>query len=342
MRIRHLYRKAAIYGVILAVSILLIAWLRYTGVEWETIAISFAAIILSVTVACLLFNRLELWLLRAEVVDKVSDPRLFHIVEGLCKNNGLRAPHLAVIDDTISDVFVGGATRNDSYIFVTSGLLTAFNDEELKTILAHELEFIDEMGSFIYNIVTMAFSLPLKASRSAVSGRPRGSLVLKDSVARDEYGSHMVIAKANVSDVPAAVRLLIAHGMYEYVYIHDLVGLARERSPLFLIAYYDGNLAGFVTGEIDHGPFRRRAHITKIISDGSYRRKGIGSHLLQAFIDMAKRSGYWDCHIEVRMNNRNAISLYEKFDFTIEDTIPKYYPDGTDCLIMLKILAKKG
>jgi ribosomal protein S18 acetylase RimI-like enzyme len=128
--------------------------------------------------------------------------------------------------------------------------------------------------------------------------------------------------------------------MYSYIYLHDLARLARQRSPLFLAAHYGQKPAGFIIGEAGHGSTGRAIHILKIVIDEKYRHKGIGSRLMQVFMDMAKESGFQACNIDVRMSNRNAISLYEKLEFQAKDVLPGFYPGGESCIKMEKCLAR--
>jgi ribosomal protein S18 acetylase RimI-like enzyme len=242
-------------------------------------------------------------------------------------------PGLAVINDPAADAFVSGKARDHAIIFITSGSLNEFNDAELEAILAHEIESIDEMGSFIYGLVMLAFSALPMAYRMAVS-----SLLFWNARPGSENGATRIV-KAGTSDVPAAVRLLIAHGMYNYVYLHRLARLAKERSPLFLAAYHDGKPVGFILGEVDD-PFRRTVHICKFIVDGRYRRKGIGGSLLHALIDTIESSGFRDCLLEVRADNQNAISLYEKMEFKPLARIPEFYPGGIDGIRLARAIVK--
>jgi ribosomal-protein-alanine N-acetyltransferase len=76
------------------------------------------------------------------------------------------------------------------------------------------------------------------------------------------------------------------------------------------------------------------------VIDEKYRHKGIGSRLMQVFMDMAKESGFQACNIDVRMSNRNAISLYEKLEFQAKDVLPGFYPGGESCIKMEKCLAR--
>jgi ribosomal protein S18 acetylase RimI-like enzyme len=330
LRIRHLYRKAIIYGTLLTACIFIVIRLGLSGVAWGDIALLSGIIVIAVAAAYLAFEPAALWLSRAKVADKAGVPRIYGILENLGKSKGVTMPRVAVINDHMADAFVSGATRGRAIIFITSGALDEFDDNELEAILAHELESIDEMGLLIYNLAMMAFSALLIAYRMAWN-----SLLFRNA----GFSGGMAVAKADLSDVPAAARLLIAHGMYNYVYLHRLARLAKERSPLFLAAYHDGKPVGFILGEVDD-PFRRTVHICKFIVDERYRRKGIGGRLLRAFIDTIKSSGIRDCHLEVRVDNRSAISLYEKMEFKPRSSIPGFYPGGIDGVKLTRAIVK--
>lgn len=72
-----------------------------------------------------------------------------------------------------------------------------------------------------------------------------------------------------------------------------------------------------------------------------YRGKGIGSKLLKAVMDHAKKFGLEKVELHVYTSNEPAIALYKKFGFEQEGLIKKYRKlDGKyfDCLTMGKFL----
>lgn len=62
------------------------------------------------------------------------------------------------------------------------------------------------------------------------------------------------------------------------------------------------------------------------------RGKGVGKALMQRVCDDFAR-----LRLEVRKDNQNAISLYEKFSFKTQKIIKNYYPDSCDALEMVKV-----
>lgn len=70
----------------------------------------------------------------------------------------------------------------------------------------------------------------------------------------------------------------------------------------------------------------------------SDRRQGIGNSLVSEFITKADEVSVGRIHLEVRVTNENAISLYEKFGFAKMGLRKKYYADGEDALRMIRRL----
>ena len=65
-----------------------------------------------------------------------------------------------------------------------------------------------------------------------------------------------------------------------------------------------------------------------------YRRQGVAAALLTA---CESRLGVSKIRLSVRLGNKNAIQLYEKYGYQRVDIWPNYYQDGTDALIFEKL-----
>jgi len=64
--------------------------------------------------------------------------------------------------------------------------------------------------------------------------------------------------------------------------------------------------------------------------------RGVGSTLLQRAIDVLGEKEAGSVKLEVRATNDGAISLYREFDFHHRRTIPNYYGNGGDALVMVR------
>lgn len=77
------------------------------------------------------------------------------------------------------------------------------------------------------------------------------------------------------------------------------------------------------------------AHITNIAVDKDYRRRGYGEALLKYILDDCYKEMIKYLTLEVRVSNKAAIGLYEKYGFTSFGIRKKYYQDNNeDAMIM--------
>ncbi len=81
-----------------------------------------------------------------------------------------------------------------------------------------------------------------------------------------------------------------------------------------------------------------KLHIVNIAVHPDYRKKGVGSKLMQFAIDLAKKLHKKEVYLEVRESNMIAQKMYKKFGFYISGRIEKYYTNGEDGLIMRKAI----
>jgi ribosomal protein S18 acetylase RimI-like enzyme len=119
--------------------------------------------------------------------------------------------------------------------------------------------------------------------------------------------------------------------------IWDLLGVLTLPNVVRLKAVVDECMVGFIAGDI-----RPREDLAWIATVGvvpEYRRRGIGTALLQA-CEAALTVGR--VRLSVRVSNRAAIALYERFNYQRVGRWADYYQDGEDALVMEKILAPGG
>jgi len=112
------------------------------------------------------------------------------------------------------------------------------------------------------------------------------------------------------------------------------------RSPEFvtLVAVYDGEPVGFVTGSFERLGGRNTGHIYSIDVKTEHRRRGIGSALINSIECVLTEKGAETCHLEVRSDNVAAIKLYMKHDYKSIGTLRDYYGFGGDGIRLEKTL----
>jgi ribosomal-protein-alanine N-acetyltransferase len=167
------------------------------------------------------------------------------------------------------------------------------------------------------------------------------------------------LAKTNESKMECVIRpvlpseLIVVKGINETVlpenyptfFYYDVY---RNWGDVFLVAICDGRIVGYIMNRIEtkidrNGLFSwktyKAGHVISIAVLPEYQNKGIGSALLTKAIELMKKNySIKKVYLEVRVSNKNAIRLYNKFEFEIKNTIPHYYRDGEDAYLMEKDL----
>jgi [ribosomal protein S18]-alanine N-acetyltransferase len=106
--------------------------------------------------------------------------------------------------------------------------------------------------------------------------------------------------------------------------------LAQPDTRRYLVAESASGIVGYA-GLMCIEPI---ADVQTIAVVPDYEGRGIGSTLLTALIDEARRRYAADVLLEVRADNPRAQQLYLRFGFEQIHVRPRYYRDGVDALIM--------
>ena len=116
---------------------------------------------------------------------------------------------------------------------------------------------------------------------------------------------------------------------------------------VFLVAEVDGKIAGYILCRIESGrsdfkrnpfSFTKKGHVVSIAVLPEYRRRGIGSALMNEAMRGMIEYNASECFLEVRITNEQAINLYNKVGFQIVNKLSDYYSDGEDAALMAKKL----
>ena len=76
------------------------------------------------------------------------------------------------------------------------------------------------------------------------------------------------------------------------------------------------------------------ADIQTIAIADSFQGKGFGRKLLNQLVARSRELGVTYIFLEVRSDNTSALSMYSSFGFAEISKRAKYYPDGTDAVIL--------
>lgn len=132
-----------------------------------------------------------------------------------------------------------------------------------------------------------------------------------------------MINKCNKDDINKIIEL----GTLINKNFKKVNNIEEELNKENIIGYYeDDKLVGFLIYE----KLYEIIDLLYIIVEPIYRRKNIGSKLLEYLID---NYTYDKILLEVRCDNVNAIKLYKKYNFKIINVRKKYY-DNEDAYVM--------
>ncbi len=120
-----------------------------------------------------------------------------------------------------------------------------------------------------------------------------------------------------------------------------LVAVDESRAGATESGLVEGGVVGYVvaTPVPNHG--RSLGHVKDIAVHAECRGSGVGSTLLDAALSTLAREGASSVKLEVRRSNDGALSLYEEFGFELLKTVPRYYADGEDALVLVCDLSNR-
>lgn len=99
----------------------------------------------------------------------------------------------------------------------------------------------------------------------------------------------------------------------------------------FLVAQQDNIVVGYIIFWIR---FEDEGHIISIAVDESYRRKAVGSRLVETAMKIFKRYNIQLIKLEVRVSNGGAIDFYKEMGFLQREVHKEYYEDQEDAVLM--------
>lgn len=113
-------------------------------------------------------------------------------------------------------------------------------------------------------------------------------------------------------------------------------------APAFLVAVErddgagDSSVIGYVVADAVPNHGQPLGHIKDLAVHPDRRRAGVGRQLLERAVCTLRSTGVGSIKLEVREQNAAAIRLYRSAGFVHRRTIPQYYDDGEDAMVMLR------
>lgn len=97
-------------------------------------------------ISLLLSKSMAKWMMRVQIIPQnttnETERQLLHMVQKLAKDAHIPTPEVGVYNSPEINAFATGATKNNSLVAVSSGLVNRFKPNELNAILGHEISHI--------------------------------------------------------------------------------------------------------------------------------------------------------------------------------------------------------
>ncbi len=75
-------------------------------------------------------------------LERKENTRVYNLVENLCISQGMRTPKIYIIEDDSLNAFASGINENTFSVSLSRGIINKLDDEELESVIAHELTHI--------------------------------------------------------------------------------------------------------------------------------------------------------------------------------------------------------
>jgi [ribosomal protein S18]-alanine N-acetyltransferase len=108
----------------------------------------------------------------------------------------------------------------------------------------------------------------------------------------------------------------------------------RLQRGFTLVAEREGKIVGFVI--VDHR--QKRGHVITIDVLPEARRFGLGARLMTAAEERLRALGCSMVVLETAIDNGAALAFYKRLGYAVVRSIPRYYLDSVDALVLSKQL----
>lgn len=116
----------------------------------------------------------------------------------------------------------------------------------------------------------------------------------------------------------------------------ELASYINHAHAFTLVAEDNGQITGFIVAESDPAAV---GHIMTIDVRPSLQHSGLGSKLLELAEQRLRKERCQSVLLEVAVNNLPALAFYKHHGYAVLETIPRYYLDSVDALVMGKRLS---
>ena len=126
-------------GLYALLSVIVLGVCLFTGIDMMIgLGISIAILIIQFLISPWLTDLTMKWFYKAEPNDELPK-YLDDFVNSICTKYNMKKPRFYMIDDGAPNAFTYGRTKNDARVVLTRGIFELLEEEEVKTVVGHEL-----------------------------------------------------------------------------------------------------------------------------------------------------------------------------------------------------------
>ena len=160
--------------------------------------------------------------------------------------------------------------------------------------------------------------------RQLITLRDGGRVLLRPLMPEDRLALIDLFASTSAEDLR-----YIRHKVSDAEVVGKWIDELDYDKVLPLVAIMGDRIVGEATLHLNQGPARHRAEL-RIYLAKEIRRRGVGSRMLEALIDMAKRRNLYLLEAEIINDQVNVIKAFQKLGFELKCVLDDYFmlPDG--------------
>jgi len=143
----------------------------------------------------------------------------------------------------------------------------------------------------------------------------------------------MTLRRATEIDIPSMMRIERASSLHPWTESAFYNEFTNPYSHLWILEE-EGAALGYVCVWFIH----EDGQIVNVVVLPEYRGCGLGKTLIEHVIDEAKTRGIRSLSLEVRRSNQTALALYRNFGFQEVSVRTRYYENGEDALLMVRLI----
>ncbi len=148
-----------------------------------------------------------------------------------------------------------------------------------------------------------------------------------EPVADDAAPPSVTLRGFRLADVPP-ISAIVAEALHEQYDPSLYASLSAEWPDGFLVAADPaGAPIGFLLGV---SQVAGEGRVLMFAVDRAWRGTGVGTRLMDAFLDRCRARGFRRVTLEVRKSNVPAIRFYARYRYSVIDLLRSYYSDGED------------